>query len=124
MYKRQGDFKVDYTPVFGEPIDLQRFGEIGKKGVLAMRCDSTNVMRTGYTMSEKTVGKTLDVYKRQPYMTVRMMTMTARQYLSSKIKLHRSLRKHYMSSWMMRKNLMLFSRYLSSFWMLKNRRRA
>ena len=55
-----GDFKVDYTPVFGEPIDLQRFGEIGKKGVLAMLCDSTNVMRTGYTMSEKTVGKTFD----------------------------------------------------------------
>ena len=55
-----GDFKVDYTPVFGEPIDLQRFGEIGKKGVLAMLCDSTNVMRPGYTMSEKTVGKTFD----------------------------------------------------------------
>ena len=53
-----GDFKVDYTPVFGEPIDLQRFGEIGKKGVLALLCDSTNVMRPGYTMSEKTVGKT------------------------------------------------------------------
>ena len=42
----------------------------------------------------------------------------------SRIQLHRSLRKHYMSSWMMRKNLMLFSRYLSSFWMMKNRRRA
>lgn len=53
-----GDFKVDYTPVFGEPIDLQRFGELGKKGVLAVMCDSTNVMRPGYTMSEKTVGKT------------------------------------------------------------------
>lgn len=55
-----GDFKVDYTPVFGEPIDLQRMGEIGKKGVLAMLCDSTNVMRPGYTMSEKTVGKTFE----------------------------------------------------------------
>lgn len=55
-----GDFKVDYTPVFGEPIDLQRMGEIGKKGVLAMLCDSTNVMRSGYTMSEKTVGKTFE----------------------------------------------------------------
>lgn len=53
-----GDFKVDYTPVFGEPIDLQRFGELGKKGVLALLCDSTNIMRPGYTMSEKTVGKT------------------------------------------------------------------
>ena len=53
-----GDFKVDYTPVFGEPIDLQRMGELGKKGVLALLCDSTNIMRPGYTMSEKTVGKT------------------------------------------------------------------
>ena len=55
-----GDFKVDYTPVFGEPIDLQRMGEIGKKCVLALLCDSTNVMRPGYTMSEKTVGKTFE----------------------------------------------------------------
>lgn len=55
-----GDFKVDYTPVYGEPIDLQRIGEIGKKGVLALLCDSTNVERTGYTMSESTVGKTFD----------------------------------------------------------------
>ena len=55
-----GDFKIDYTPVFGDAIDLQRFGEIGKKGVLALLCDSTNAERKGFTMSEKTVGKTLD----------------------------------------------------------------
>lgn len=55
-----GDFKVDYTPVFGSVIDLQRFGELGKKGVLALLCDSTNVERPGYTMSERTVGKTFD----------------------------------------------------------------
>ena len=55
-----GDFKIDYTPVYGEVIDLQRFGEIGKKGVLALMCDSTNVERPGYTMSERTVGKTFD----------------------------------------------------------------
>lgn len=55
-----GDFKVDYTPVFGDAIDLQRFAEIGKKGVLALMCDSTNAERTGFTPSEKTVGKTLD----------------------------------------------------------------
>ncbi|MCQ2538699.1 MAG: ribonuclease J [Lachnospiraceae bacterium] len=55
-----GDFKVDYTPVFGEPIDLQRFAEIGKKGVLALLADSTNAMKPGYTMSESTVGKTFD----------------------------------------------------------------
>lgn len=55
-----GDFKVDYTPVFGDAIDLQRFGEIGKKGVLALMCDSTNAERPGFTMSEKTVGKALE----------------------------------------------------------------
>ncbi|MCH5252430.1 MAG: ribonuclease J [Lachnospiraceae bacterium] len=55
-----GDFKVDYTPVFGETIDLARFGELGKKGVLALMCDSTNVMKPGFTMSERTVGKTFD----------------------------------------------------------------
>lgn len=55
-----GDFKVDYTPVFGDTIDLQRFGELGKKGVLALLCDSTNAMRPGFTMSERTVGKTFD----------------------------------------------------------------
>ncbi len=50
-----GDFKVDYTPVFGDAIDLQRFAEIGKKGVLALMCDSTNAERPGFTMSERTV---------------------------------------------------------------------
>ena len=55
-----GDFKIDYTPVFGDAIDLQRFGEIGKKGVLALLCDSTNAERPGFTLSEKSVGKTLD----------------------------------------------------------------
>jgi ribonuclease J len=55
-----GDFKVDYTPVFGDPIDLQRFAEIGKKGVLALMCDSTNAERPGFTPSEKTVGRALN----------------------------------------------------------------
>lgn len=55
-----GDFKVDYTPVFGDAIDLQRFGELGKKGVLALMCDSTNAERPGFTQSEKTVGVTFD----------------------------------------------------------------
>lgn len=55
-----GDFKVDYTPVYGDAIDLQRLGEIGKKGVLALMCDSTNAERPGFTQSEKTVGRTLD----------------------------------------------------------------
>ena len=55
-----GDFKVDYTPVFGDAIDLQRFAELGRKGVLALLCDSTNAERPGFTPSEKTVGKTID----------------------------------------------------------------
>ncbi len=55
-----GDFKVDYTPVFGDPIDLARFAELGKQGVLALLCDSTNAERSGFTNSEKTVGKALD----------------------------------------------------------------
>lgn len=55
-----GDFKVDYTPVFGDAIDLQRFAEIGKKGVLALMSDSTNAERVGFTMSERTVGRTFD----------------------------------------------------------------
>jgi len=55
-----GDFKVDYTPVFGDAIDLQRFAEIGHKGVLALMCDSTNAERPGFTPSERTLGKTFD----------------------------------------------------------------
>lgn len=55
-----GDFKVDYTPVFGDAIDLQRFAEIGKKGVLALMSDSTNAERRGFTQSERTVGITFD----------------------------------------------------------------
>lgn len=55
-----GDFKIDYTPVFGGMIDLQRFAELGKKGVLALMADSTNADREGFTQSEKTVGRTFD----------------------------------------------------------------
>ncbi len=55
-----GDFKIDYTPVNGDTIDLPRFAELGRKGVLALMCDSTNVMKPGYTMSERSVGKTFD----------------------------------------------------------------
>lgn len=55
-----GDFKVDYTPVYGDAIDLQRFAEIGHKGVLALMCDSTNAERQGFTQSERTLGKVFD----------------------------------------------------------------
>ena len=53
-----GDFKVDYTPLAGQPIDLGRIAEIGNQGVLALMADSTNVERPGYTMSEKKVAQT------------------------------------------------------------------
>ncbi|MBQ9031016.1 MAG: ribonuclease J [Parasporobacterium sp.] len=56
-----GDFKVDYTPVYGDAIDLWRLAELGRKGILAVMSDSTNAMRQGYTMSEKTVGETFDM---------------------------------------------------------------
>ena len=52
-----GDFKIDYTPIFGDMADLQRFAELGKKGVLAVLCDSTNATRPGFTPSERTVGQ-------------------------------------------------------------------
>jgi ribonuclease J len=55
-----GDFKVDYTPVFGDAINLARFSELGKKGVLALMCDSTNALRPGFTPSERTVGNTFE----------------------------------------------------------------
>jgi ribonuclease J len=55
-----GDFKIDLTPIQGEPINLTRFGEIGKEGVLALLCESTNAERPGFTMSERKVGKSLD----------------------------------------------------------------
>ena len=55
-----GDFKVDYTPVFGDSIDLSHFAEIGRMGVLALLSDSTNAIKPGFTMSERTVGKIFD----------------------------------------------------------------
>lgn len=55
-----GDFKIDYTPIDNEPMDFARYAEIGKRGVLLMLADSTNVERRGYTMSERTVGETFD----------------------------------------------------------------
>lgn len=55
-----GDFKIDHTPIEGEPIDLARFAEIGRRGVLLLMSDSTNVERSGYTMSERTVGEGIE----------------------------------------------------------------
>lgn len=53
-----GDFKMDFTPIDGEPTDIQRLAQLGKKGILCLFSDSTNVEREGFSMSEKTVGET------------------------------------------------------------------
>ncbi|HBQ63495.1 MAG TPA: ribonuclease J [Clostridiales bacterium] len=55
-----GDFKIDHTPIDEVPMDLSRIAEIGKSGVLLLMCDSTNVERRGYTMSESTVGESFE----------------------------------------------------------------
>ena len=60
MVFHSGDFKIDYTPVDGEPIDLCRLAELGKRGVTLMLCDSTNALRPGFTASEKVVGETIE----------------------------------------------------------------
>ena len=62
-----GDFKVDFTPIQGEFIDLQRFGELGRKGVKLFLCESTNVLAKGYTMSERSVGAMFErVFEQSP----------------------------------------------------------
>lgn len=60
MIFHSGDFKIDYTPVDGEPIDFSKLAELGKKGVTLMLCDSTNAVRQGFTASEKVVGETIE----------------------------------------------------------------
>ncbi|WP_300383213.1 ribonuclease J [Clostridium sp.] len=57
-----GDFKVDFTPIDGEPMDFARFAELGRKGVLVMMADSTNVEKPGYTMSERVVGENFEKF--------------------------------------------------------------
>jgi ribonuclease J len=57
-----GDFKVDYTPIDGEPMDIARLAHFGSKGVLALLSDSTNVERPGHTQSEREIGKTFEHY--------------------------------------------------------------
>lgn len=60
MVFHSGDFKIDYTPIDGEPIDFSKLAQIGKKGVTLMLCDSTNAVRPGYTASERVVGQTIE----------------------------------------------------------------
>lgn len=70
-----GDFKVDYTPIRGTVLDLHRLAELGKKGVLALLADSTNVGRTGHNPSERMVGETIDKVFNQ-YKDRRIMVAT------------------------------------------------
>lgn len=73
-----GDFKVDYTPIRGESIDLQRFAEIGKRGVLLFLCESTNVESKGYTLSEKTVGDILErIFEESPKQRIMIATFSS-----------------------------------------------
>jgi len=67
MVIHSGDFKVDFTPIQGEHIDLQRFGELGRRGVKLFLCESTNVLAKGYTMSERSVGQMFErVFEQSP----------------------------------------------------------
>ena len=67
MVFHTGDFKIDFTPINDNLMDLHKFAEIGSKGVLVLLADSTNVERPGYTMSEKTVGDTFnDIFLKAP----------------------------------------------------------
>lgn len=71
-----GDFKIDYTPVRGEVIDLARFGELGKRGVNLLMCESTNVCKAGYSMTESNVGKVLEEVAFQKYADKRLIIAT------------------------------------------------
>ncbi|WP_352399484.1 ribonuclease J [Anaerotignum sp.] len=73
-----GDFKVDYTPIDGEIIDLQRFAELGKEGVLLLMSDSTNAERKGFTMSEKNVGKVFEkIFEDSPKNRIMVATFSS-----------------------------------------------
>lgn len=73
-----GDFKIDYTPIDGDIIDLQRFGELGKEGVLLLMSDSTNAERKGFTMSEKNVGKVFEkIFEDSPKNRIMVATFSS-----------------------------------------------
>jgi ribonuclease J len=80
-----GDFKIDYTPVDGEPIDLGKLAEIGRKGVLLMMADSTNATRPGYTKSEKIVGETLETIFRASTRRIIIATFSSNVHRIQKI---------------------------------------
>ncbi len=73
-----GDFKIDHTPIHGQPTDLQRFAELGRRGVLLFMCESTNVELKGYTMSERTVGVILDsIFAETPHSRIMVATFSS-----------------------------------------------
>lgn len=80
-----GDFKIDYTPIDGEPIDLAKFAEIGRRGVDLMMADSTNALRKGYTASEKVVGQTLDGIFREAKNRIIIATFSSNVHRVQKI---------------------------------------
>lgn len=90
------DFKIDHTPIEGEPIDLARIAELGKKGVLLLMADSTNVERPGYTMSERTVGETLDTVFKDAKSRIIVATFASnihriQQIVNSAVKFNRKI---------------------------------
>jgi ribonuclease J len=73
-----GDFKVDYTPIQSESIDLQRFAELGRRGVLLFMCESTNIESKGYSMSERNVGNMLDrIFQDSPKQRIIIATFSS-----------------------------------------------
>ena len=92
-----GDFKVDYTPIDGGAIDLQRFAELGKEGVLLLLSDSTNAARPGFTMSEKTVGGVFDrIFEETPDNRIMIATFSSnihriQQIVNSAVKFKRKI---------------------------------
>ncbi len=78
MVIHSGDFKVDYTPIQGKPIDLQRFAELGKEGVRLFLCESTNIEEKGYTMSERTVGHIFEgIFDHSPSQRIMVATFSS-----------------------------------------------
>ena len=80
-----GDFKIDYTPIDGEPIDLSKLAEIGKRGVTLMLCDSTNATRKGFTSSERVVGQTIENIFRQAKTRIIIATFSSNVHRVQKI---------------------------------------
>ena len=91
-----GDFKIDSTPIDGEMTDLTRFGELGREGVTALFCDSTNCERPGFTPSERTVGTSLeqifhDNTKRVIVATFSSNIHRVQQIIDASVKHHRAV---------------------------------